>query len=191
MGVNFQRGETHLYLGLYEVELNRHLRGIAQPGVKSFDVGGQYGYDALFLAKLTGARVLSVESDSELANEISENTAANSDLPRIDVANRFVSDRNGGEHVTLDKLAEQYFTPDLIKMDIEGGEVAALKGGCGILRDRGPAMQLEVHGREIEWQCLQLMREYGYAPPTVVDRRRWLPEHRPLDHNRWLIFEPR
>ncbi|MFW6772719.1 FkbM family methyltransferase [Nocardioides sp. CPCC 205120] len=189
MGVDFQRGETRLYLGLYEVELNRHLRRIAKPGYRSFDIGGQYGYDALVLAKLTGAPVLSVESEPELAVEIRENAAANPGLPSIEVVTGFVSDDAAGDHVTIDDLAAEHFVPDLIKLDIEGGEVAALRGAARVLEDRRPAIQLEVHGKEIEWECLAILRAAGYEPPTVVDRRRWLPEHRPIDHNRWLIFE--
>lgn len=36
---------TRLYLGLYEIELNRHLRRMLRPGMTAFDVGGQHGYD--------------------------------------------------------------------------------------------------------------------------------------------------
>ena len=188
MGVDFQRGETSLYFGLYEIELNRHLRSIAKRGYTSFDLGGQYGYDALLLAKLTGAHVLSVEMDPELAQEITENARANPALPRIDVEAAFVSDEEGETSVTIDGLARRHFVPDLIKLDIEGGEVAALRGAKTVLTDRKPAIQLEVHGADIEWECLDLLRSAGYPPPTVVDRRTWLPEHRPIAHNRWLIF---
>lgn len=188
MGVDFHRGETRLFLGLYEAELNRHLRAIARPGYRSFDIGGQYGYDALILAKLTGAAVCSVEVDPLLAAEIRENAAANPRLPSIVVETAFVGASVGDGHVTIDALAERHFVPDLLKLDIEGGEVDALRGATRVLGERRPAILLEVHGREIEWECLEILRAAGYPPPTVVDRRRWLPEHRPLEHNRWLIL---
>ncbi len=44
MEIDFRRGQTRLYLGLYEVELNGHLRELCRPGYRSFDVGGQLGY---------------------------------------------------------------------------------------------------------------------------------------------------
>ena len=188
MGVDFHRGETRLYLGLYEAELNRHLRAIARPGYKSFDIGGQYGYDALVLAKLTGGPVLSVELDPALALEIAENAAANPGLPTITIETAFVGATDGDGQIKIDTLAERHFMPDLLKLDIEGGEVDALRGADRVLTERRPAIQLEVHGREIEWECLAILRDAGYDPPTVVDRRRWLPEHRPIEHNRWLIF---
>lgn len=188
MGVDFHRGETRLFLGLYEVELNRHLRNIAHRGYRSFDIGGQYGYDALVLAKLTGAPVCCVEVDPLLAAEIRENAAANPRLPTIIVETAFVGASVGEGRTTIDALADRHFTPDLLKLDIEGGEVDALRGATRVLRARRPAIQLEVHGRETEWECLEILRSAGYSPPTVVDRRRWLPEHRPIEHNRWLIF---
>ena len=188
MGVDFQRGETRLFLGLYEIELNRHLRAIARPGYRSFDIGGQYGYDALVLAKLTGSPVVSVEVDPVLAAESVENSAANPGLAPITVETAFVGEDDGDSHVTIDALAERHFVPDLMKLDIEGGEVDALRGAERVLRERRPAILLEVHGREIEWDCLEILRGAGYAPPTVVDPRRWLPEHRPIEHNRWLVL---
>jgi hypothetical protein len=188
MGVDFQRGETRLFLGLYEFELNRHLRSIAKPGYRSFDLGGQFGYDALVLAKLTAGPVVSVECDADLAEEIRQNVAHNSRLPRIDVVCGFVAATDAGHSVSIDGLAVRFGTPDLLKIDIEGGEVEALRGASKTLTERRPAILLEVHGTDIEWDCLEILRGAGYAPPTVVDRRRWLPELRPIEHNRWLVF---
>lgn len=51
MMIDFQDGKTGMYLGLYEVELNRHLRALCRPGFRSFDIGGADGYDALIIAK--------------------------------------------------------------------------------------------------------------------------------------------
>ncbi len=135
-----------------------------------------------------------VEADPNLAEEIRENAATNPTLPRIeDVAPLVVRCHEPDLHFNAeivscwDTLANRHFVPDIIKLDIEGGEVEALRGASQVLAQRRPAIQLEVHGKEVEWECLSLLRDAGYDPPTVVDRRRWLPEHRPIDHNRWLI----
>lgn len=189
MGIDFHRGETSLYLGLYEIELNSHLRRIARPGYRSFDIGAQYGYDALLLARLTGAAVVSVEADPTLVPEITESVARNSGLAPITVVAGFVCAQDAGDHVSIDELASKHFVPDLIKMDIEGGEFDALEGASGVLAKRHPALLLEVHSKDLEWDCLALLRQAGYDPPTIVDPRRWLPDHRVADHNRWLIFQ--
>jgi hypothetical protein len=188
MGVDFHRGETRLYLGLYERELNRYLRRVVRQGYACFDIGGQYGYDALVLAKLSGGPVLSVECDPQLAEEIQENAAANPGVGPISVVTAFVSAEDDGDRVSIDSLARRFFVPDLLKIDIEGEEVQALRGASDVLTRRRPAVVLEVHGEEVERECLDLMRAAKYALPTTVDRRRWLPEHRPIDHNRWLVF---
>jgi hypothetical protein len=187
LGIDFHEGQTGLYLGLYEIELNRHLKSIARPGYRSFDVGGQVGYDALVLAKLTGAAVVSVECDPDLVEEIERNATAN---PGLDVTavRGFVADTGDDGRVTIDGLADRFFVPDLIKLDIEGGEVDALRGADRVLTERRPAILLEVHAADLEWESLERLRAAGYGPPTVVDRRRWLPDRRPLPHNRWLVF---
>ncbi|MEI6701914.1 MAG: FkbM family methyltransferase [Deltaproteobacteria bacterium] len=38
------------------------------------------------------------------------------------------------------------FSPKLIKIDIEGAELCALRGGARLLEDKHPALLLEVHG---------------------------------------------
>jgi hypothetical protein len=187
LGIDFHDGQTGLYIGLYEIELNRHLRSIARPGYRCFDIGGQVGYDALVLAKLTGAAVVSVECEAELVQEIERNAAANPDLD-VTAVQGFVADTPGDGRVTIDALADEYFVPDLLKIDIEGGEVSALHGAAQILAERRPAILLEVHAQDLEWQCLDVLRAAGYGPPIVVDRRRWLPDLRPLPHNRWLVL---
>src|SRR5215213_3639901 len=123
LGIDFHDGQTGLYVGLYEIELNRHLRSIARPGYRSFDIGGQVGYDALVLAKLTGAPVVSVECEADLVREIERNAAANPGLD-ITTVHGFVADAPGGGRVTIDALADEHFVPDLLKIDIEGGEVS-------------------------------------------------------------------
>jgi hypothetical protein len=143
------------------------------------------------LAKLTGAPVVSVECDPELASEIRENAAVNPHLPHISVESLFVGAQDGDGQVTIDTLADRHFMPDVIKLDIEGGEVDALRGAERVLAHRRPAILLEVHGKAIEWECLSILRDAGYDPPSVVERRRWLPERGPLEHNRWLIFPNR
>lgn len=187
MGIDFQRGETRLFLGLYEMELNAHLRRLVKPGHRCFDVGGQYGYDALVLARLSQNTVVSVECDTALAAEMRENFSANPALPAVTVVPQFVGPPLGSG-VTIDELAEQHFVPDFIKMDIEGGEADALVGASAVLAQR-PALLIEVHGADIEWRCLEILRGAGYPPPRVVEPRAFLREHRPISHNRWLIFE--
>ena len=179
MGVDFQRGETRLFLGLYEIELNRHLRAIARPGYRSFDIGGQYGYDALVLAKLTGAPVVSVEVDPLLAAEIEENAAANPGLPTVTVEAGFVGADDDDGRVTIDALAERHFVPDLVKMDIEGAEYTVLPDmlAAGVTPTQ---LLIEFHHRWREVGAgrtramLRLLRKHGYRVAHVATKGREL-----------------
>lgn len=184
---------TRLYLGLYELELNRYLRHLCRPGYRCFDVGGQNGYDALVLAKLTRGNVITFECVPELCNQIAESVRANPRLKHlVTVRNAFVG-RNtdpSALQLALDDIAYHGdgFVPDFVKMDIEGGELEALLGAERILADRRPSMIVEVHSRELEDHCGRLLRKVGYEP-KVVNPRRWLRDNRPTGHNRWLVAE--
>ena len=61
------------------------------------------------------------------------------------------------ESVSLDGFAARGNpAPQLIKMDIEGGEVMALPGMRGLLVKQRPVVLLELHGREaadVAWNC--------------------------------------
>lgn len=187
LGLDLRGGDLQMFLGLYEVELSRHLRALAFPGAKAFDVGGSIGYDALVLARLTKGPVVSVECDPRLAGELAANAARNPTLGPVVVETVAVSSTTTSTTITLDDLMARHFVPDLVKMDIEGAETEALRGATQLLA-RHPGIVLEVHGERTEGDCIELLDAAGYAAPIVVDPRRWLPEHRPLPHNRWLIL---
>lgn len=82
MQIDFEH-ETRLFLGLYEIELNRHLRAILRPGVRAFDIGAQAGYDALVIAKHTGASVASFECDHECFERMKSTFALNPELGEL------------------------------------------------------------------------------------------------------------
>lgn len=183
--------QTKMFLGMYEVELNNHLRRLVRPGCKSFDVGAQFGYDALVLAKLSGARVASIECDAVVIPELRRNIASNPGIrEHIELIDGFVAATTDHEKgtVALDDLAYggSLFVPDFIKMDIEGGELDALMGSRRILEERHPDLLIETHSAQLEVQCLDFIRSFGYRG-SIVDVRRFLPDYRPASHNRWFV----
>lgn len=187
MNIDFQH-HTGLYLGIYEKEVETHIRTLLHRGYKCFDVGGQGGYDALIMAKLTGEKVVSFECDSDAAAEMRQTFALNT-FP-IQTVEAFVGNQNDSGHVSLDVVASEAFVPDFIKIDIEGAEVEALLGAENILSTRKPNLIVEVHGVAEERQCLDILSTHGYTP-IIINRRTWLKEHRPLEHNRWLVCQGR
>jgi hypothetical protein len=179
---------TGLYLGLYELELNRHLRRLCPPGTASFDVGGSFGYDALVLAKLSTAPVLTFEADPGAVAKLRANLALNpSEGVHIDVIEGFVG--AGASQIRLDETAAERFVPGFLKIDVDGAELEVLRGAERLLREHRPAIVLETHALDLEAACGALLTDAGYRA-TVVHQRRVLPDHRPIPHNRWLVAEP-
>ena len=52
--------------------------------------------------------------------------------------------------------------PEFIKMDIEGGELNALKGGENILKKYMPILNISTHGEEIHKNCVKFIESIGY-----------------------------
>lgn len=67
--------------------------------------------------------------------------------------------------LSLDEFVYQdgNLAPDVVKMDIEGGEVLALPGMQRILREYHPLMLLELHGPESEKVAWDTLTEAGYS----------------------------
>jgi FkbM family methyltransferase len=63
--------------------------------------------------------------------------------------------------IALDEFAATNPVPHLIKIDIEGGEILALRGMGNLLRERRPILFLELHGAEATaaaWDRLRTAR---------------------------------
>jgi FkbM family methyltransferase len=88
--------------------------------------------------------------------------------------------------VSLDDLAaERVQPPNLLKMDIEGGEVAALRGMRRMLRDAGPMLLIEIHGAQAAkgvWGEFQLADYAVYRLGGGVSRLTSAPEVRERGH---------
>ncbi len=52
--------------------------------------------------------------------------------------------------------------PNIIKIDIEGGEGLALQGMGRLLREAKPILIIELHGKEAGQTCWQILTEAGY-----------------------------
>lgn len=176
--------QARMFFGLYERELAAHLRRLAAPGMRAFDVGADVGYYSLALARLLKGPVMAFDPNPDALARIEADAARNG----FDIRTRrtTVGDAEGDGTVTLDSVAAASFVPDLIKMDIEGCEVAALRGARRLLAERKPHLIIEVHGEDLEIACHDLLRGHGYQPLPIRPRRLF-PEERPDPGNAWLV----
>jgi FkbM family methyltransferase len=86
--------------------------------------------------------------------------------------------------VSLDQFVfgQGHPAPDLVKLDVEGSETAALQGAERLLRERRPLLLVEVHGdggrgaweilRDIGYRCQDVAS--GIEPRTVEEFAVWL-----------------
>ena len=128
--------------------------------------------------------MLAVEADPGTSERLRRSVAANPALiERIGVTEERVGPETG-----LDALAYRPggFVPDLVKMDVEGNEVAALRGAQRLLSERRPHVIIETHSQDLDAGCRWLLEDHGYAVETV-EPRPWLPEVRTLEFNRWCV----
>ncbi len=185
MRIDFSH-QTRLFFGLYEIEIAGYCKRLLRQSKNAFDIGANAGYYSLILAKHTGGKVVAVEPVSENISEMQENFDRN-DYP-ITVVKALLGAKPEGGTISLDRLCSDHFRPDFIKMDIEGGEVDALKGGVGLIEEYRPHMVIEVHGEDLEAGCREILNRYGYRITRVAPRA-WLPERRVDEYNGWIICE--
>jgi FkbM family methyltransferase len=79
---------------------------------------------------------------------------------------------------TLDTFVRsgQSVVPDVIKVDVEGGEAAVLRGARMILSRYRPKLVIEVHSGEIEEECNRILNECLYSTRRLERVARY-PQH--------------
>jgi FkbM family methyltransferase len=81
--------------------------------------------------------------------------------------------------------------PQIVKMDIEGGEVMALPGMRRVLREARPTLLLELHGPESSRVAWEELREAGYSIHAMERGFARLESIEALDWKAYLVGMPR
>jgi FkbM family methyltransferase len=161
---------------------------LLRPGDVAYDIGAHVGYYALCAALKVGERgqVMAFEplplNITYLRNHLRLNGVRNVRLIEAGVSdtNRKARFHRGlgtgrghlaeqGDYVvdvvSLDELCAsgKIPPPDVIKMDIEGGETKALRGAHHTLLDHHPTVFVSLHGPEAEQNCPAYLASLGYS----------------------------
>jgi FkbM family methyltransferase len=158
-------------LGSAEPAVQAALQRVIQPGATVYDIGANVGFFSVIAARLTGegGRVVAFDPLPSNVAAIRHNAQLNQFEPRIRVEEVAVGATDGAASfvvgatpgwgrlgddgslavrvVGLDAriAAGELPVPDVIKLDIEGGEVAALAGLAATLHEHGPVVLVELH----------------------------------------------
>lgn len=184
---------THgCWLGSYERAQQRILAQRIKPGDVVFDVGAHVGFHTLLASVLVGdtGRVMAFEPVPANLRYLREHLRLNA-VGNVEVIEAAVSDRAGClrlapgpassmwhreadgalevEAVCLDELVRsgRLPPPRVLKMDIEGGEIMALRGAADVLRRCRPVLLLSTHGAIAHRECCELLLATGYRLEPV------------------------
>jgi FkbM family methyltransferase len=182
------RVQADLIVGHYERGVTAVMERDLSPGDVCFDVGAHFGYFGMVMARLTGPDgvVVCFEPDPNAASVLEGNLRRNGHLipGGVRIVPSAIGARPGrfrfepGAHstrgrlvesgsmdvevITLDEACGRYGEPRLVKIDIEGGEVDALRGGSELLRRGEATLVIEIHGPNASRDCSELLSEHGY-----------------------------
>ena len=186
-----ERASLAWITGNVEPEVQRVLRGHLSPGATFLDVGASVGFFTVLGARLVGpaGRAVAFEPNPSACAAIRANADLNG-LENVEIVVQALSDREGegflegSPAATASLVAEQTaaavrvrttsldrflaerpeLAPDLVKIDVEGHESAALRGMAATLKSVRPVVIVEMHG---EREFLSILEDADYACSVV------------------------
>lgn len=186
------RGQTQLYLGLWEREVQPWIKVLSSGIQTAIDIGTAEGeYLIYFLKRTPVTRAFSFEPDSSCWPKLDRNLRLNglAHDPRVIASSKCVGSRDDDRMTRLDSLVAGIVGPCLVKMDVDGGETDVLAGATKCLDLPAMRWLVETHSPELETECQRVFENRGYDV-TIIDKAWWrviLPEHRPGPQNRWMV----
>jgi len=186
------RGQTQVYLGLFEREVHPWVTELSRGIHTAIDIGSAQGEYLLYFLKRTPAvQVLGFEPDESCWPALRRNLAHNglADDPRLALSNQFISPNDEARNVSLDSLVPRISGPCLVKLDVDGQEANILAGANKFLAQTQASFIVETHSEELEHDVLGIFENHGYQI-RILTQAWWrciIPEHRPGPQNRWLV----
>lgn len=198
------------WLGFYEAAKQRKTVDLVRSGMTCYDIGANSGFYSLLFSSLVGptGSVVAFEPLPENAARLAHHLKIN-DCRNVTIKQAAVADfdgcanfRTAEEHqigclsetgdlkihcCKLDTLVEdgEILPPDLLKLDVEGGEAAALRGAEHAIRGSRPVIFVATHGARQHADCRRLLADLSYdtysldnRPIDTTDELLALPGHR-------------
>jgi FkbM family methyltransferase len=187
------QSQKDYWLGTYEMELQQAVADWVKPGMVAYDLGANIGYVSLLLARAVGqtGKVFAFEALPANQERLTSNLKLNSN-ENIQLVSKAVADTSGAttflvhssggmgklsksdggnsnsiivQATSIDDFVFKSDNPppQLIKMDIEGGEILALRGMSRLLKEARPVLLIELHGKLAAESAWQTLRAVNYS----------------------------
>lgn len=152
-------------------------------GRSAFDVGAHLGENIPFLLAAGCEKITAFEPFPDLYDRLAAQW-----WPKVDCCPLAAWDRDGTLELaendgmlgalmgsvkhqvgctTLDSEAASRGYPDVVVVDVEGGEEKVLEGARRIIDVVHPSWLVEFHTEQLYWNCRGILEGYGYAVETV------------------------
>lgn len=106
-------------------------------------------------------------------------------------------DEDYAEEIEVDSLAlddavyrQKSPAPELIKIDIEGGEGAALRGMTRLLKEKRPTLFIELHGYEAAREVFEQLTNHNYSMRELKAGSRFVKDVEQLNWKSYVVAEP-
>jgi len=180
-----------IYLGLFERETHPWLNRLSKGISTAIDIGVAHGeYTLYFLKKTKATKIFAFEPDPKCIPFLHENLKLNGvdRSERLEVSAKLVGVSDTEEEIRLDSLAESIHAPCFVKMDVDGAEEQILKGAKTFNTLPDSRWLIETHSKELEIACVRILTDAGFKTRIIPNAwwRLFVPEMRPIKHNRWL-----
>lgn len=175
-------------LGLYEREIQSYVRSSIVHADVLIDIGANDGYYGLAFARYPGKEIILCEP--EMAKlELIENMKLNGRIAgkHYRLVEEFVGRAAAPGFITLNTIAETG-KKVFVLIDVDGGELEIVEGFVDESNHQVEWL-IETHSEELEIEVIRILKARGYQ--TIIISPAWwrlfIPENRPLAHNRWLF----
>ena len=175
-------GLSHFF-GTYELEIKDLIISKVKNAKKIYNIGAAYGYYASYFSKKC-KNIFLFEPDPSSCKKLREL----SKLINFNfiIENKFVSNFDDKNTISLNKAFEKYGVPDFIKIDIEGGERNLLDGSYDIIKNKNINMIIELHSQEIEDIITKNLNKHDINY-KIVNSYKKTKLIRKVSYMKWLI----
>ncbi|MCM8782634.1 MAG: FkbM family methyltransferase [Candidatus Omnitrophica bacterium] len=182
--------EVYYWLGFHEQNIQRLFHREIKAGFIIYDVGANIGFFSLIGCRLAGpkGKVFAFEPLPDNIERIKQNVLLNKMQSTVFCIGKVVTDRSGRgrllsfgrndwvhfcnsddanspfETISLDDFIfkESYPAPNLIKIDVEGGEDKVLAGAKRVLKEFKPVIIVELHTLEAAKCVFDILVNFRY-----------------------------